>query len=60
MKKKDLIEVNYANKVDVVYRDFGNFKSDKSIRVERDFWIRYIEARRVFETMHRELEKKVK
>lgn len=60
MKKKSLIEINYANKVDVVYRDFGNFKSDKKIKVNLDFWMRYVVVRKTFEVMQRELEEKVK
>lgn len=48
------------NKVDVCYRDFGNFKGDKTIKVDQALWSKYIEARAEFEKLHRDLELKIK
>ncbi len=57
---KDKIEVNYMNKVDVVYRDFGNFKGDQKLMVDRQLWTEYIQARKNFEILHAKLEKMIK
>lgn len=56
---KDLIEINYAEEKDVWYRDFGQFSSPKTIKVDRKEWTAYILARARFELLHKALERKV-
>ena len=49
---KENIEVSYAKTHSL---DFGNFEGEGTIKVDKEWWLRYVELRKEFEILHHKL-----